>query len=228
MAGTRAGKPRTNVQAYVRQSISQEFILRWRKLRDANDKLNNVLTVWCRAYAEHCANVYDEEQEAIRIDQAQHTQKHVKGLWAMLEIEDKVTRSKIRVTGRWFKALPAHDRELILTQIPATKEALYLAASHDGAALKGVLKSQAIGPESTTAQFRARLDKPTPQDRTRNAKRSTVPVLTQSKRSPEKPGGPLRITVTCQTRKAATALIAFVESHSTAYSIEAPPTQTDL
>ena len=227
MAGTREGKPRANVEAYVGKSIPQEFILRWRKLRDDSDKLTNLRTMWTRAFWEHCANVYDEEQRAIRIDQAQHTRKHVREFWLTLGITQKAACSKIRATGKMFKSLPVRDRELIIERIPASKDALYAAATHDGADLRRLLQSSALGPESTTAQFRQLLDKATPQDRTRNAKLLAVRSAPQAKLPAKKTTGLHRVTVICQTRKAVTALLAFVESQSTDYSIEAPAIQAE-
>lgn len=227
MAGTPARRARNDVQAYVRQNVSEEFVLAWNKLRDDHDKLTNIRTLWTRAYFEHCGNVYDEEQRAIRTDQAQQTRKHVRGLWSTLRITHKATCSKIRATGKLFKSLPVSERELIIEHIPATKDALYVAATHEGTELRRVLQSRAIGPESTTSQFRELLGKATPQDRTRNAKLTAAPAAPQAVLSAKKARGPHRVTVICQTRKAVMDLHAFAEAHSTAYTIEAAPAVTD-
>lgn len=221
MAGKTKVAPGKGVQAFLRKNVPDEFIEAWRKLRADREKLTNLHTLWNRAYAEHCANVYDEEQRVSRLDTAQTTHKHVRGLWATLGIEHKAARSKICAIGKWFRALPAAERDKIISQIPTTKEAVYLAASHDGADLRDILEANPISPESTTSEFRALLRKETPQDRSRNAKRAAAPVV---HRSPAKSKAPYRVTVRCQTLEAKTALVAFARSSSAWYLIE--PQQT--
>ena len=224
MASNTGGIPRKNIQAYVSQNIPGDFIRVWQKLRDDNDKLTNLRTRWSRLYAEHCANVYDEEQRVGQIDQAQDTHKHVQGFWATLGIKHKATRSKIRTIGKWFKELPQRERETMIAQIPATKDSLYVAASYGGADLGNILKSNPISPESTTAQFRELLDKATPQDRFRNTRRTAVvAVVRPPMPTPAKARAPYRVTVTCRTWEAMTALIAYAKSHSYSYSLESAP-----
>lgn len=231
MAGTITRNSRKGVEAFLRKNVADEFIEAWRKLRADRDKLSadltNFHTLWKRAYAEHCANVYDEERRANQIDEAQHTDKHVRGLWATLGIEHKAARSKICATGKWFRALPAAERDKIISQIPATKEAVYLAASHDGADLRGLLEANPIGPEATTSEFRALLRKATPQDRSRNAKRAAARVVHPSKPPQTNTKGPYRVTVICQTWEDRTALVAFTKSRSGSYSIASTAAGSD-
>lgn len=206
---------RKDLRAFVQQNVAEEYVRAWQELRDNRDRLINLRTLWTQAYSQHCAAVFDAEEDAAAIDEMQDTRKHVRGLWSTLGIPSKAAQAKIRAIGRWYKALPEAERDVVTQALPATKDALYQAATFEGSDLPRLLATKGIGPETTTAQFREALGKATPQDRVRNAKPR------HAGRAAEAPPRALhRITVLCESVEALAALVEFTQDSSHSYAIE--------
>lgn len=223
MAKTKRTAARGIIRSYLDRHVAEEFETQWRALRDEHHALMNIRARWTRAYAEHCARIDDAEQRAVEADEREGTEKHVIGMWTILGLKAKSQRSKIRATGRWYKSLPPKERDVIVAQLPASKEALYAATTIAAPDLKRVLSASSINPESTTAEFRKVLGKATPQDRRRNAITQGFFSGSDGKRRRGAAEPAFRVIVICKTLDAVNALVAFAESTAHRYEIITEP-----